>query len=700
MIMRKIIILSIAGLTTFAPAAVCVEEPDDTTRTLQTVTVKARGGVRKLKGSAMATEVISSSELRRAACCNLGESFTTNPSVDVSYSDAATGARQIKLLGLSGSYVQMLTENIPNFRGVASPFGLGYVAGPWMQSIQVSKGASSVKNGYESVTGQINIEMLKPQSEEQVNLNAFVGSMGKIELNADGNIHLGDKWSGGLLGHFENSPYGHDGNKDGFADMPKVRQIALMNRWIYRSEKRAFQIGVKCLAEKRRSGQHGKHAESQKPAGGSAALPFAHDDFHDGVHPDRLYKINIDTKRLEVFTKNAYFFDPENDGNIALIISGNYHDMNSLYGMRQCDIRQAELYGSLILEKKFDVHALSAGLSGNFDGFWRKYNLKWASPDFDSTQDTTPNRNLTHEGVGGTYAQYTFSPSEQLVLMGGVRYDYNSLYGSLVTPRFHARWNPRKWLSLHGSAGIGRRSPHPVEEFHNLLASSREFVISDRLDMEKAWNFGIGANLDFKIGERNLQFSAEYYYTDFSNQLVADLDTDPHQVRIYSSRLPSRSHSLQLEATVDIIPYMTLTAAWRYNDVKVDYGKGLVLKPLTSRTKSLLSWGYKPMMGLWSFDATCSLSGGGNMPTPYKVGDGLSWNRTFKAYATLNAQITRTFRHFSVYIGGENLTNYRQKNPVINSYAPWSRDFDATMVYGPLEGAMAYIGFRYYFVKD
>ena len=115
-------------------------------------------GFQKLRSSVTNAELINSDELCRAACCNLGESFVTNPSVDVNYSDAATGAKQIKLLGLSGTYVQMLTENIPNFRGASAPYGLGYVPGPWMSSIQVSKGTSSVKNGYEALTGQINIE--------------------------------------------------------------------------------------------------------------------------------------------------------------------------------------------------------------------------------------------------------------------------------------------------------------------------------------------------------------------------------------------------------------------------------------------------------------------------------------------------------------------------------------------------------------
>ncbi|MCH5328226.1 MAG: TonB-dependent receptor plug domain-containing protein, partial [Coprobacter sp.] len=288
------------------------------------VTVQARqSGVRKSRLTVTNTDLISAAELRRAACCNLGESFTTNPSVDVSYSDAATGARQIKLLGLSGTYVQMLTENIPNLRGAASPYGLGYIPGSWMQSIQVSKGASSVKNGYESVTGQINVEFLKPQAEPSVMANGYADIFGKAELNAAGNIHLDQRWSTGLLLHGENGFVSHDGNGDGFADLPEIRQLSAMNRWAYLGDRYVFQAGVKFLDEKRKSGQHGHTAAE-----------------HGG---QERYRIGIDTRRWEAFTKQAYIFDKENDGNVALILSGSLHAEDSGYGIKRYLVYQNNL---------------------------------------------------------------------------------------------------------------------------------------------------------------------------------------------------------------------------------------------------------------------------------------------------------------------------------------------------------------------
>lgn len=338
-----------------SPDGVTPAAADSLEQMLEEVVVNAPRGQRKMIG-VINGEVISATELKRAACCNLGESFTTNPSVDVNYTDAATGARQIRLLGLSGSYVQMLTENVPNFRGAATPYGLGYIPGPWMQSIQVSKGSSSVKNGYESITGQINVEMKKPQLDPSVSVNGFYDMMNKMELNADGNMHFGRSWSGGVLAHFENGFSSHDGNDDGFSDMPRVRQVSVMPRVAYLGTKYVFQAAVKFLDERRLSGQDEHHAV---PAAG---------------HP--LYKIRIDTRRWEAMTKNAYMFDRDNDGNVALILSASAHDQDASYGLRLCDIDQREVYASLMFERKWNgLHALSTGLSMNYDYLDQRYRL-------------------------------------------------------------------------------------------------------------------------------------------------------------------------------------------------------------------------------------------------------------------------------------------------------------------------------------
>lgn len=650
------------------------QEPADTTdRSLdldEVVVTKRADGRRRLRVDPVNTEIISGTELFRAACCNLGESFTTNPSVDVSYNDAATGARQIKLLGLAGTYVQMLTENIPNFRGSALPYGLGYIAGPWIQSIQVSKGASSVKNGYESISGQINIEIKKPQAPQEVMANGYADLNGKLEVNANANQWITKELSTALLVHGEKSTADHDSNHDSFMDMPRVDQVAVMNRWAYVSRNYIGQAGVKFLAEKRRSGQSEHH--------------------RDMMSEQPLYQINISTVRWEAFAKNAYIFDHANNGNVALMLSGSNNNQHSHYGGKLYHVAQGNLYAQLMFERNFTKrHELSVGLSCNYDRYSQQLRLSHDA-------SVEPWAWKQHETVAGAYAQYTFNADSKLLLMGGVRYDYSTDYGSMFTPRLHARWNISDALTWNVSAGRGYRAPHIMAENAFLLASSRALVFDPDVRQEEAWNFGTGLGYTVYVANKPLKLEGEYYYTHFTHQLLVDMDSNPHAVYFRDLNGRSYSHTVQVEATYPLIQDMSITAAYRYTDVKVDYGQGLVQKPLTSRHKGLVTVGYAPMMGLWQFDVTCSVTGGCRMPSPYRMADGRqSWEPEYKAYPQLSAQVTRNFRHWAVYVGGENLTNYRQQRLVIGGENPWGTGFDATMVYAPLHGANVYVGFRY-----
>ena len=670
--MKKTAIISL--LLSLFSVYIQAQEPADTTdRSLdldEVVVTKRADGRRRLRVDPVNTEIISGTELFRAACCNLGESFTTNPSVDVSYNDAATGARQIKLLGLAGTYVQMLTENIPNFRGSALPYGLGYIAGPWIQSIQVSKGASSVKNGYESISGQINIEIKKPQAPQEVMANGYADLNGKLEVNANANQWITKELSTALLVHGEKSTADHDSNHDSFMDMPRVDQVAVMNRWAYVSRNYIGQAGVKFLAEKRRSGQSEHHRDMM------SELP--------------LYQINISTVRWEAFAKNAYIFDHANNGNVALILSGSNNNQHSHYGGKLYHVAQGNLYAQLMFERNFTKrHELSVGLSCNYDRYSQQLRLSHDA-------SVEPWAWKQHETVAGAYAQYTFNADSKLLLMGGVRYDYSTDYGSMFTPRLHARWNISDALTWNVSAGRGYRAPHIMAENAFLLASSRALIFDPDVRQEEAWNFGTGLGYTVYVANKPLKLEGEYYYTHFTHQLLVDMDSNPHAVYFRDLNGRSYSHTVQVEATYPLIQDMSITAAYRFTDVKVDYGQGLVQKPLTSRHKGLVTVGYAPMMGLWQFDVTCSVTGGGRMPSPYRMADGgLSWEPEYKAYPQLSAQVTRNFRHWAVYVGGENLTNYRQQRPVIGGENPWGTGFDATMVYAPLHGANVYVGFRY-----
>ncbi len=642
---------------------------ENKTQHLHGITVTGSNGTRRMMGAVNGVS-IGQKEMFRAACCNLGESFVTNPSVDVSYSDAATGAKQIKLLGLSGTYVQMLTENMPNFRGVAMPYALGYVPGTWMKSIQVSKGSSSVKNGYESITGQINIEYLKPEDPQTVNINLFGDTKTRFEANVDGNIKVSDKLSTVLMGHFENTFEEHDENNDGFYDKPKARQYNLMNRWLWKGEHYIFHGGASMLHEKRQGGQ-------------------MEIDSHQMAHGR--YDIDIETDRYEAYMKHAFVFDHEHGSNIALFTSASMQELSSTFGHKDYYVNEKNLYASLVFETHFnEQHSLSAGLSLNHDYLGQSLAYNTTA----SHATPLPVIGNEKETVPGAYAQYTLDLSSKLTFMAGLRIDHSNLYGTFWTPRFHLKYAPSSLLSVRLSAGKGYRTVHALAENNFLLASGRLLNIGN-LRQEEAWNYGASAALLIPIGDKTLKVNAEYYYTRFSNQTVIDYDSDPTAITIDNLDGKSYSHTAQIDATYPLFSGFTLTAAYRINDVKCSYGGQLMEKPLTSKYKGLLTASYKTPLEKWQFDVTLQLNGGGRMPNPYITANGTpSWDSRFKAYEQLSAQITREFRHFSVYVGGENLTGFTQKHPIIGADNPWSTTFEPTLVWGPVHGRVLYAGTR------
>lgn len=643
------------------------------TAELNEATVTAvRSGTYKSFTSIENVDMITSTELCRAACCNLGESFVTNPSVDVSYSDAATGAKQIRLLGLSGTYVQMLTENIPNFRIAAAPYGLGYVPGPWMQSIQVSKGISSVKNGYEALTGQINVEFKKPQQPEPdyLAVNLFGDTGGRIEGNADATFKLGKRWGTTLLAHYEKETTTHDSNKDGFIDVPQVEQYNFMNRWTYSNEKYIFQAGLKAINEERNSGQvsdRALHKLQNAP-----------------------YLISIKTDRYEAFAKNAYIFDKEHNTNVALILSGSWHKQDALYGLRTYALKQRNAYASLLFETELSKrHSLSTGLNFNYDGLSRHYRLE-------HNASIQPVKGKDKEKVAGAYAQYTFNLNDAFLFMAGIRADHSSEFGTFVTPRAHIKFTPNTFMNFRLSAGKGYRTAYVIDENNYLFSGSRKIVVTTNPLREEAWNYGFSGAFKIPLAGKLLNLNIEYYYTNFSKQAVADMDSDPHAILFYQLKGRSYSQVVQVEASYPFFKGLMLTAAYRYTDARTNYGGHLLERPLTNRYKALLTASYKTPLEIWQFDATLQLNGSGRMPTPYLLPENqLSWEHRYKGFPQLSAQVTRYFRNWSIYIGGENLTNFKQKNPIVDAAAPWGDRFDPSMVWGPTHGAKAYIGLRF-----
>ena len=647
--------------------------------------VQRKKGKIKSRTEAFDTEKLNSEELCRAACCNLSEAFETNASVDVAYSDAATGAKQIRLLGLSGTYVQLIQENTPAVRGLAQTFGLEYIPGPWMQSIQVSKGTSSVVNGYEATSGQINVELLKPQTQNPLAVNLMVNS----ELMAEANIMGGwkiplkehehhhaegehcdhESLYTGILAHYGGGFMAMDGNHDSFADMPKVQNANLANRWFYKHGDYTFQAFVRGLYDRRRGGQIGHHTDT-------LANP---------------YLINLNTWRVEGFLKNGYVYDPESGSSVAVIAALSYHNLDNSYGQRNWRANQLNAYLNAMWQGVFEGggevdnnHRLTTGLSVNYDRYEESLVIGPSPLALDR-----------HEVVPGLFAEYNLKYDEILSLVAGVRLDYSTRHGLFCTPRMNIRYTPFEWWTLRGSVGMGYRSPNAVADNAFVLPSSRVLYLTD-VKQERAVNTGLSTTFYIPLGKKELQLSMEYYYTHFLNSLIVDMDQDQHAVHIYNQTdLPgakSFAHSAQIEASIEVLRGWTWTAAFRYTDVRqttVDANgiARLRSKALSNRFKGIVTTSYQTPLKKWQFDITAQFNGVSRMPDGFQ--------QPFTWYPQLMAQVTKYFRTCSIYLGAENMTNFRQDPSIVDSFHPWGADFDASMVCGPTAGWKIYLGFRY-----
>lgn len=617
------------------------------------------------------TAIITKKELLKAACCNLSESFETNPSVDVSYSDAATGSKQIQLLGLAGIYTQLTVENLPGPRGIATPLGLNSIAGPWVESIQLIKGAGSVVNGFESIAGQINIELRKPQTSEKLYLNGYVNDMGKTDVNLNWSHKLNSKWSTGFLLHDDFLYNKQDFNKDGFRDLPTGNQFSGVHRWQYMGENGLMsQFGVKVLVDNK--------------TGGEVAYNPAEDKFSTNH-----YGLGINTNRYEAFGKIGYVFPEKMYKSIGLQLSAFDHKQNAYFGLTKYDARQKNFYSNLIYQSRIgsDVHKFKTGLSFLYDTYNEQLN-------------TTPyDRN---EVVPGAFAEYTYTPNEKLDVVAGLRADHNNLYGWFATPRLNVRYAPFTHTTIRLSAGRGQRTADIFAENMGILVSARQINILNAqagkaygLDPEVAWNKGISVDQKLHLFGRDASIGIDFYRNDFTNQVVVDVE-NAREVKFYNLNGKSYSNSFQTE--VSFMPAKKLEArlAYRLFDVKTTYGNTLLEKPFTAKHRAFANLAYD-LKG-WKLDYTVNFIGSKRIPSTEENPVAYQLAERSPSYVTMNAQVSKTLgkqKLFDFYVGGENLTNYFQNNAIIAAGEPFSNYFDASLVWGPVSGRLLYAGFRY-----
>lgn len=632
-------------------------------------------------------EFISAEGLKHLACCNLGESFENSATVDVGYSDAVSGSRQIQLLGLTGVYSQLLLENMPFLRGLSAPFGLGYVPGSWMESISISKGVATVIHGYETTTGQINIEYEKPHNADPFFVNLYMNSETKGEINLKANRQITDRLSTGLLVHGSFLGKENDVHKDGFMDYPKMSQLNFVNRWQYEGKGFHSQSLINYLHESRTGGQ----------------LGFKRSQIGDTT----IYGLGGDVDRLHFFTKNG--FTVGNTGSIGTQITGTYFRNKAFYGINDYLGEQSDIYANFLFDNEArGGHRYTLGASFRYTDAKEDYLGKAIDSNKVIYNTINTNGELIRENffrkeiVPGVFGQFTFIYGKKFLATAGMRYDYNSHYEqSILTPRLHFRWRLSDDMTLRGSIGKGYRSANILADNFGLLASSRHIIIdkNNPLKMEDAFNGGLNISHCWKTkDEREFTITLDYYHTRFINQVIMDLEQSVHKAVFYNlSDIggQSYSNSVQLDFLLEPIKSFNLTLAVRYNDVQSTYKDSktneytLMEKPYMSKWKGLVVMSYKTKYDKWIFDLTTQLNGRQRLPNYMGKTDDYS-----KPYIYMLGQITRKFKSFDIYAGCENITNYTQEHLVMGADRPFSSHFDASVVYAPVMGRLLYVGFR------
>ena len=668
------------------------------------VFVSRQAGNYLSKGKDIRTEVISAAGLCKMACCNLAESFENSASVTVGFSDAVTGARQIRLLGLSGTYTQMLDETRPVMRGLSAPFGLSYVPGQWLESIQIAKGSSSVINGVECMTGQINMEHRKPTDEKPLFINGAVMSDTKMDLNVASSLQMGYKWSTVILAHVSGNVEPHDMNHDSFLDEPQMLQFNLSNRWLYQADNGVqVRFGVRALQDSRLGGQmlhdengnrlfYNKDTYTLTPTGVIRIDPWGSD---------------ILNRSINGYLKVGVPLNEDNSQNVALIADYSYQDMDSYFGSTKYLAGQHSAYANLLYQNVInDSHRFTLGLNGTFDRYKEDFARSvWVLGPVNSAYD-----GITDLANAGAFGEYTFHAGEEFSAILGLRGDWFKNQGFKVSPRVTLKYMPIEEIVIRANGGRGLRYSTPLVDNIGVFSTGKEFIgaYNDHI-LEDAWTFGGNITYYLPVGSSsNTYVSFDYFRTQFAQQMVVDYEYGLNQIHFYAlDGNRSYTDNYQFDFSIDPFERFNITTTFRYTNAKIELaGKGLVEKPMTSRFKGVLNMQYATNLNKWIFDFTASLNGSCrvyNFMENLKDADG---NLLYKdgrtpVYPLLYAQVTRRFKGWDVYIGAENLTNFRQKDVILGTKGadgfvnPRVPSFDASCIWGPLMGIKAHVGFRF-----
>ena len=664
-----------------------------------TVFTARQEGTFLARGKDLRTEVISAAGLCKMACCNLAESFENSASVTVGYSDAVTGARQIRLLGQSGIYTQMLDENRPVMRGLSAPFGLNYVPGQWLESIQIAKGVTSVINGVESMTGQINMEHRKPTDEKPLFLQASAMGDSKCDLNIASAFQFDElqTWSTIILAHLDGNFKSMDMNGDGFMDDPQQLNIALSNRWLYFSQTGAqVRFGIRAIQDNRLGGQ------IEGDGTRSSFIPRRSDD-----EDTPLWQAAITNRSLNGYVKVGLPLNEANTSNVAMVADATTQWLDSGYGnpvfnalthspssmplhsgvgYRFYDAMQQSFFLNLLYQNQdSERHHITLGASEMLDLYSEAFCVDaFRGPALSDT---------------GLFGEYTFLDGDRFSAIVGLRGDYYNFGGFRFTPRITLKWAPSEAWVFRANGGRGIRYSTPLVDNFGVLSSSKKITGEySSHPLEDSWTFGANATWYLPFDSKGSTYvSLDWFGTRFGEQMLVDYSADAIDF-IPLSSIPdgySRTSNWQLDFSSEPFKGFTVTLTGRLTDAHQTLpSQSDDIKPMISLYKGVLNLQYATGLSKWIFDFTASVNGPCRVWDFMRDENGLYSDGYTPVYPLLYAQVTRRFKGFDVYAGGENLTNYTQPSPIINPDAPFDKGFDASCVWGPVMGLKVYAGVR------
>ena len=614
-------------------------------------------------------EELTAIELRKAACCNLSESFETNASVDVNITDAVSGAKKIQMMGLDGVYTQIQMENIPYLRGLESAFGLSSLSGTWIESIQITKGTGNVVNGYESMAGLVNLELKKPDEMEKIYLNVYQNIFGRSEFNFNKGIILNPKWSTGFLGHIS-STYGNiDRNKDAFRDLPTGDNTAFMNRWAYKGKKMEAQFGINFYRDRKVGGQTSFFRNKENQV--------------DTVN----YGVLINSKHIDIYGKTG-FFGKRPMQSLGIVYNIKHQEIDGFFGLKNFSG----------LEKRGYINVIYDDIIGTSD-HTIKIGTSFVAIDISQKADTLSQKRM--ELVPGIFAEYTYT-GRRLTGVFGSRYDYHSIFREQFSPRVHLKYLLSEMTDLRFTAGKGWRVPNFIIDNISLLASSKQWIAPSETKPEISWNIGGSLVHEMKIFERKASISLDFYHTRFENQLIVDRDDAINAIVFSNLKNSSFSNSFQTEFSFSLIKNLEIRLAYKFLDVQAKYGNEMRQQVMIPRQRGFVNIAYITRNKRWEYDFTCSVFSPSRLPIQRDFSNDTLLISDMKSptYAMINAQITHIYKKFDFYLGGENLTNSTQKNPIIDAANPFGSKFDATNIYMPITGINIYVGIRYAIAKN